>query len=198
MVYTLDRATGEFLCATGGDAERDQRHRRGDRQRHRERRGRLSVKGQDVLACPTWFGGKDWDRALACGRRFGPCRFVELFGRRPPPPAGAAPGETQGDASAPLSRRLRAGWRVDHLALPRRGRCIAKTLCRRQFGVVGPYAVRFVSATISGDKASPKVVIAQRNLPGPLSSYGEHRAGRVPVDVVVLPDPHAADRLRSR
>ena len=62
IVYTLDRATGEFLWArptvtqnvisdidgaTGAVTENSEVV--------------FSAEGQDVLACPTWVGGKDWE-----------------------------------------------------------------------------------------------------------------------------------------
>ena len=62
VVYTLDRATGEFLWArptatqnvisaidgaTGDVIENAEVV--------------FSAEGQDVLACPTWIGGKDWE-----------------------------------------------------------------------------------------------------------------------------------------
>ena len=62
VVYTLDRATGEFLWArptvtqnvisaidgTTGDVIENAEVV-------------FSAEGQDVLACPTWIGGKDWE-----------------------------------------------------------------------------------------------------------------------------------------
>ena len=62
VVYTLDRATGEFLWATptvtqnvitGIDGAT------GDVSENSELV--FSREGQEVLACPSWFGGKDWE-----------------------------------------------------------------------------------------------------------------------------------------
>ncbi len=62
VVYTLDRATGEFLWArptvtqnviSAIDGET------GDVTENAE--VVFSAEGQEVLACPTWIGGKDWE-----------------------------------------------------------------------------------------------------------------------------------------
>ena len=54
VVYTLDRATGEFLWATPDHhPERDRRDRRGDRRRDRERRARLHGRGAGSAGLPA-------------------------------------------------------------------------------------------------------------------------------------------------
>ena len=61
VVYTLDRATGEFLWATPTVAQNvisSIDGATGDVSENAELV--FSAAGQEVLACPSWFGGKDW------------------------------------------------------------------------------------------------------------------------------------------
>ncbi|MCY4025543.1 MAG: PQQ-binding-like beta-propeller repeat protein [Acidobacteria bacterium] len=62
IVYTLDRATGEFLWARPTVTQNvisDIDGATGDVTENAE--VVFSAEGQDVLACPTWVGGKDWE-----------------------------------------------------------------------------------------------------------------------------------------
>ena len=62
MVYTLDRATGEFLWARPTVTQNvisSIDGATGDVIENAE--VVFSAEGQDVLACPTWIGGKDWE-----------------------------------------------------------------------------------------------------------------------------------------
>ena len=62
VVYTLDRATGEFLWATPTITQNVISHIDGATGAVSEN-GELvfSAEGQEVLACPTYNGGKDWE-----------------------------------------------------------------------------------------------------------------------------------------
>ena len=62
VVYTLDRATGEFLWARPTVTQNvisDIDGATGDVTENAELV--FSAEGQEVLACPTWIGGKDWE-----------------------------------------------------------------------------------------------------------------------------------------
>ncbi len=62
IVYTLDRVTGEFLWARPTVTQNvisDIDGATGDVTENAE--VVFSAEGQDVLACPTWVGGKDWE-----------------------------------------------------------------------------------------------------------------------------------------
>ncbi len=62
VVYTLDRATGEFLWATPTVTQNVISHidgATGDVSENAE--VVFSALGQEVFACPTWNGGKDWE-----------------------------------------------------------------------------------------------------------------------------------------
>ncbi|MDA1094851.1 MAG: PQQ-binding-like beta-propeller repeat protein [Acidobacteria bacterium] len=62
IVYTLDRATGEFLWATPTVPQNVVTHIDGATGAVTEN-GEVVFTGlgQEVLACPTWAGGKDWE-----------------------------------------------------------------------------------------------------------------------------------------
>ena len=62
LVYTLDRETGEFLWATSTIAQNvisDIDGATGEVTENAE--VTFTALGQEVLACPTWAGGKDWE-----------------------------------------------------------------------------------------------------------------------------------------
>ena len=62
VVYTLDRATGEFLWATPTIAQNVISHIDGATGAVTENSEVVfSATGQQVTACPTWYGGKDWE-----------------------------------------------------------------------------------------------------------------------------------------
>ncbi len=62
LVYTLDRATGEFLWATPTVAQNVISHIDGATGAVTENSEVVfSGLGQEVLACPSWIGGKDWE-----------------------------------------------------------------------------------------------------------------------------------------
>ena len=59
VVYTLDRATGEFLWARPTVTQNVISAIDGAAVENSE--VVFSAEGQDVLACPTWIGDKDWE-----------------------------------------------------------------------------------------------------------------------------------------
>ena len=59
VVYTLDRTTGEFLWATPTVPQNVISHIDGATGAVTE--NSEVILGQEVLACPTWAGGKDWE-----------------------------------------------------------------------------------------------------------------------------------------
>ncbi|MBM62028.1 MAG: ATP-binding protein [Acidobacteria bacterium] len=62
VVYTLDRETGEFLWATPTVAQNVITHIDGSTGAVTENAEVVfSGLGQEVLACPSWIGGKDWE-----------------------------------------------------------------------------------------------------------------------------------------
>ena len=62
VVYTLDRETGEFLWATPTVTQNVISDIDGATGAVSENAELVfSAIGQEVLACPTWFGGKDWE-----------------------------------------------------------------------------------------------------------------------------------------
>ena len=62
VVYTLDRATGEFLWATPTVTQNVITGIDGVTGNVSENSELVfSREGQEVLACPSWFGGKDWE-----------------------------------------------------------------------------------------------------------------------------------------
>ncbi len=62
IVYTLDRETGEFLWATPTITQNVISHIDGATGTVTENAELVfSAYGQEVLACPTWAGGKDWE-----------------------------------------------------------------------------------------------------------------------------------------
>ena len=62
VVYTLDRATGEFLWATPTIAQNVINHIDGATGAVSENSELVfSAEGQEVTACPTYNGGKDWE-----------------------------------------------------------------------------------------------------------------------------------------
>ena len=62
VVYTLDRATGEFLWATPTIAQNVISHIDGATGAVTENSEVVfSATGQQVTVCPTWYGGKDWE-----------------------------------------------------------------------------------------------------------------------------------------
>ena len=62
LVYTLDRETGEFLWATPTVAQNVISHIDGATGAVTENSEVVfSGLGQEVLACPSWIGGKDWE-----------------------------------------------------------------------------------------------------------------------------------------
>ena len=62
LVYTLDRETGEFLWATPTVAQNVISHIDGATGTVTENSEVVfSGLGQEVLACPSWIGGKDWE-----------------------------------------------------------------------------------------------------------------------------------------
>ncbi len=62
LVYTLDRQTGEFLWATPTVAQNVITHIDGATGAVTENSEVIfSALGQEVLACPSWAGGKDWE-----------------------------------------------------------------------------------------------------------------------------------------
>ena len=62
VVYTLDRATGEFLWATPTVTQNVISHIDGATGAVSENAEVVfSALGQEVFACPTWNGGKDWE-----------------------------------------------------------------------------------------------------------------------------------------
>ena len=62
VVYTLDRETGEFLWATPTISQNVISHIDGATGAVTENTEvTFTALGQEVLACPTWAGGKDWE-----------------------------------------------------------------------------------------------------------------------------------------
>ncbi|MXY16803.1 MAG: PQQ-binding-like beta-propeller repeat protein [Acidobacteria bacterium] len=62
VVYTLDRATGEFLWATPTIAQNVISHIDGATGSVAENSEVVfSATGQQVTVCPSWYGGKDWE-----------------------------------------------------------------------------------------------------------------------------------------
>ncbi|MCY4602037.1 MAG: PQQ-binding-like beta-propeller repeat protein [Acidobacteria bacterium] len=62
VVYTLDRATGEFLWATPTIAQNVISHIDGATGAVTENAEVVfSATGQQVTVCPSWYGGKDWE-----------------------------------------------------------------------------------------------------------------------------------------
>ena len=62
MVYTLDRETGEFLWATPTVTQNVISDIDGGTGTVTENAEVVFTGiGQEVLACPTWLGGKDWE-----------------------------------------------------------------------------------------------------------------------------------------
>jgi len=62
LVYTLDRATGEFLWATPTVAQNVITHIDGATGAVTENGETVFTGlGQEVLSCPSWMGGKDWE-----------------------------------------------------------------------------------------------------------------------------------------
>ena len=62
VVYTLDRETGEFLWATPTVAQNVINHIDGATGQVTENAEVVfSALGQEMLACPSWAGGKDWE-----------------------------------------------------------------------------------------------------------------------------------------
>ena len=62
VVYTLDRATGEFLWATPTIAQNVISHIDGATGAVAENSEVVfSATGQQVTVCPSWYGGKDWE-----------------------------------------------------------------------------------------------------------------------------------------
>ncbi len=62
IVYTLDRETGEFLWATTTIAQNVVSHIDGATGAVTENTELVFTReGQEVLTCPTWNGGKDWE-----------------------------------------------------------------------------------------------------------------------------------------
>ena len=62
LVYTLDRATGEFLWATPTVAQNVVSHIDGATGAVTENAETVfGALGQEVLSCPSWIGGKDWE-----------------------------------------------------------------------------------------------------------------------------------------
>ncbi len=62
VVYTLDRATGEFLWANPTVAQNVITHIDGATGNVTENAEVIfSALGQELLACPSWAGGKDWE-----------------------------------------------------------------------------------------------------------------------------------------
>ena len=62
VVYTLDRETGEFLWATPTVTQNVISHIDGGTGAVTPNAELVfSAEGQEVLACPSWFGGKDWE-----------------------------------------------------------------------------------------------------------------------------------------
>ncbi len=62
LVYTLDRATGEFLWATPTVAQNVISHIDGATGAVTENSEVVFTGlGQEVLSCPSWIGGKDWE-----------------------------------------------------------------------------------------------------------------------------------------
>ncbi len=135
IVYTLDRATGEFLWArptvtqnviTAIDGAT------GDVTENAE--VVFSAEGQEVLACPTWIGGKDWEAGAysprtntmymplrnACARmmatRDGGMGSLRARGAQPvragPRPARHRPGHLRGDRRHRVALRAAGGHHV--------------------------------------------------------------------------------------
>ncbi|MEE2636763.1 MAG: PQQ-binding-like beta-propeller repeat protein [Acidobacteriota bacterium] len=62
VVYTLDRETGEFLWATPTVSQNVISHIDGTTGTVTENAEvTFTAEGQEVMACPTWQGGKDWE-----------------------------------------------------------------------------------------------------------------------------------------
>ena len=62
VVYTLDRETGEFLWATPTDSQNVISNIDGATGTVTENAEVVfTAEGQEVMACPTWQGGKDWE-----------------------------------------------------------------------------------------------------------------------------------------
>ena len=62
VVYTLDRETGEFLWATPTVSQNVISHIDGATGEVTENAEvTFTAEGQEVMACPTWQGGKDWE-----------------------------------------------------------------------------------------------------------------------------------------
>ena len=66
IVYTLDRETGEFLWATPTITQNVITHIDGATGAVTENSEVVFTDyGQEVLTCPTWAGGKDWQAGVA-------------------------------------------------------------------------------------------------------------------------------------
>ena len=61
VVYTLDRATGEFLWARPTVTQNVISDIDGNGEVTENAELIFGAEGQQVLACPSWFGGKDWE-----------------------------------------------------------------------------------------------------------------------------------------
>ena len=80
VVYTLDRETGEFLWANPTVAQNVITHidgATGDVTENAE--VIFSALGQELLACPSWAGGKDWESVYGSSETPMNTGFIEDF-----------------------------------------------------------------------------------------------------------------------
>ena len=93
VVYTLDRATGEFLWATPTITQNVISGIDGATGAVSENSEVVfSAEGQEVLTCPSYFGGKDWETGVyspQTNTMYFPLRNVPARGCWPPPPRRA-------------------------------------------------------------------------------------------------------------
>ena len=80
VVYTLDRATGEFLWATPTIAQNVISHIDGATGAVAENAEVVfTATGQQVTVCPTWYGGKDWESVYGSSETPVDPGFIEKF-----------------------------------------------------------------------------------------------------------------------
>ena len=80
LVYTLDRETGEFLWARPTVTQNVISAIDGATGEVTENAEIIfTAEGQEVLTCPTWFGGKDWESVYGSSETPVDPGFIEKF-----------------------------------------------------------------------------------------------------------------------
>jgi len=80
VVYTLDRETGEFLWATPTVSQNVISGIDGATGAVTENAEvTFTAVGQQVFACPTWNGGKDWESVYGSAGTSVNTEFIEYF-----------------------------------------------------------------------------------------------------------------------